>query len=112
MKKLLIAVAALVALASPAIAGDNLCQGTISTDAEWVHVTLDDDMQSTPKTPPCRVQLNSDLGRRVLAKCTIGDFCDINLPVEGSDRVKAEPVNGVRTIVKIVKVCGRSCDRR
>jgi hypothetical protein len=50
---------------------------------------------------PCRIKLDSALDRRVLAKCPVGSDCSIDIPIQGSDRVMALPVNGMRTIVRI-----------
>ena len=39
MTKTLLAVAALLALATPAFAGSNSCRGDVTADKDWVYVT-------------------------------------------------------------------------
>jgi hypothetical protein len=84
-----------IAFLSTAKAGSNECSGPIVTDKEWVRIN--EEMNEEP----CRVKLNSDLGRRVLAACPAGANCTLDLPIQGSAKVMAVPVNGMRTVIKV-----------
>jgi hypothetical protein len=95
MFKFLTIAAILVALLSPAKAGSNECSGPIVIDKEWVRINEERNER------PCRVKLNSDLGRHVLAVCPVGADCELFLPIQGNDKVMAVPVNGMRTVIKI-----------
>jgi hypothetical protein len=97
MTKTLLAAAALLALASPAFAGSNACNGEVSADKDWVYVTdyineIGARYDAATKTvltyqgpvQPCRAKVGSPIARRILAKCPIGSECQIEMPDDGS----------------------------
>ena len=92
MKSLAVA-AMTVAMLAPAKAGSNECSGPIVTDKEWIRINEELNER------PCRVKLNSNLGRRVLAVCPVGANCTLYLPIQGSAKVMA--MDDKRTVIKV-----------
>jgi hypothetical protein len=93
MTKTVLAVAALLALATPAFAGSNSCRGDVTADKDWVYVTDYTNeiggrydpatkkslvFQRPPE--PCRAKIGSSIAHRILAKCPVGSVCWIDMP--------------------------------
>ena len=112
--KLLIALATTVALvgpaavASPAKAGANECVGTIVTDKQWVYVV--DAGLHTTEGRLCQAPLNSRIGRRILAACPVGSYCnidiynndhDVSITVKKDIELEGWKFNSADTITKI-----------
>jgi hypothetical protein len=61
----------------PAFAGSNECDGVVKVGPEWTTVVGD---MGDYAPNGCRFRTNSELGRKLLAKCPDGSECQITLP--------------------------------
>jgi hypothetical protein len=79
--KILIAIA-LIAAASPALAGDYSCNGKVRVGAEQSLIIADDRPDHV-----CVFATKSKLGRQILKQCPDGSRCGVQLPLPPDDNV-------------------------
>lgn len=115
MKNLMLAVAALslaaltgAALATPAHAGDTSCQGYVYVEGATGYISDPEGDFGTivGNGDHCSFPTASKVGKMILAKCSVGWECHIQLPLDAS----TQPIKTTR--LEITKGCHGRCGWR
>jgi hypothetical protein len=107
MTKLILIIAALLAVTSAAQAGSTGCTGKVVVGSEWTLVedAMGGDEPGTPAPDAqiCRFKTSSDLGKRILAKCPAGTMCELSLSIANKPSDHRVSYEGGRDIYTIIK---------
>jgi hypothetical protein len=104
---------ALAAMASPALAGANDCNGKILTDKEWVYVVDAGRYYSAGRL--CQAKLGSKIANRILTACPVGSTCnvdiynndhDVSIQVKKNIELEGFKFDSADTITKISGITG------